>query len=131
MPYVPGKSLVLSRLPAQEWFTAEEAAAASGWSRTFINARIRDGKLVAQQWQPDPDQPQVAGPARLNCRTYKIHVDDLALFIMLNGRGRYTEAKPINDVIMIVRSWPRWLLRHLHTALGRLLAKEELPPTDT
>jgi hypothetical protein len=119
-PYIPGKALILSRLPAQDWFTPDEAADASGWGVTYIRDRIKDGTLVAQQWQGQPEQRAGGGGVH---NTYRIHVDDLVLFILLNGRGRYGEAKPIQDIIAIVRTWPRWLLSHLHAAIGQILSK--------
>lgn len=107
-----GTYIVLSRLPAKDWFTVDEAAQYSGWCRTYIKERIADGTLTAQQ------------SAQKNKRAYavkRIHVDDLALFIIQHGRGGYSEGKPLQDVLAITRTWPAWLRRHLVSAIEKTL----------
>ena len=116
MPYTPGRSLIYSRLPDQQWFSLDEAAMHSGWSRSFIRARIKAGKLNAQKFQGETEEDRRAH------FTYKIHIDDLALFIMQNASGRFSEEKPFRDVVFIVRGWPLWMLRELHKAIGMILA---------
>ncbi len=120
MSYTPGKALILSRLPAREWFTLDEAAEASGWSRSYIRQRIRQEDLPAQSYQKKTSS---GGRTYLS---YRIHVDDLALFIIQNNSGRFTEEKPFVDVVTIVRGWPSWMIRELHTALGRIIEKRML-----
>jgi hypothetical protein len=115
MPYIPGKALILSRLPALEWFTLDQAAEASGWSRSYIRQRIRQGDLPAQAYQKKTTH---GGRTYLS---YRIHVDDLCIFIMQNNSGRFSEEKPFRDIVTIVRGWPKWMIRELHTAIGRLL----------
>lgn len=121
-PYVPGKAIVLSRLPAQDWFTVEEAARYSGWGRTYVVERIAAGKLPAQEGTS-------SSPRRIGRnRTYRIHVDDLVLFILLNSRGKYTEERPFRDVVAIIRPWPAWMQRELIKVLNRLVP---VPATGT
>lgn len=117
MSYTPGKPLILHRLPAREWFSVDQAAHASGWSPSFIKTRIRNGEIPAQSY---------SDPARLLNRierTHRIHVDDLVLFILLNGQGRYEEKKSFADVFAVLRNWPLWMLREMHKALGLLIEK--------
>lgn len=118
MSYTPGKPLILHRLPAQEWFSVDEAAHASGWSPSFIKARITDGTIPAQSYRDANADPEV----RVH-RSNRIHVDDLVLFILLNGQGRYEEKKSFGDVIAVIRSWPLWMLKEMHKALGLLIEK--------
>lgn len=121
MTYTPGKSLILSRLPDQQWFTLDEAAAHSGWSRSFIRDRVKAGLIPAQEFQkPEPLRAKGRGT---HC-TYRIHVDDLALFIMRNGSSRFSEEKPFRDVVLIVRAWPLWMVRELHKAIGLILSAQ-------
>jgi len=123
MSYQPGKSLILSRLPAKDWFSLDEAAEHSGWSRSFVRSRIVDGTLAAQEFQAPGD------PARLRRhRTYRIHVDDLAVFIIRHGAKRYGEEKPFRDVAMILRTWPAWMRREMLTFLERSLSAPATPP---
>ena len=113
--YLPGKPIILSRLPAKEWFSLDEAAAAAGWSRSFMRGRIHDGTLPAQAFQ----KPLTArGNRRGTHTTYRVHVDDLALFIIRHGAKRYSEEKPFRDVAAIVRTWPRWMARELAKVLS-------------
>lgn len=115
--YLPGKPIILSRLPAQDWFTLDEAAAAAGWSRSFMRDRINDGTLPAQSYQR-PVAARAKGRGT-HC-TYRVHVDDLTLFIIRHGAKRYSEEKPFRDVHAIVRTWPRWMVRELIKALGKI-----------
>lgn len=118
-PYQPGKAIILSRLPAQQWFTLDEAAEHSGWSRSFIRDRVKAGAIPAQEFQkPVADR----GKGRGTHCTYRIHIDDLVLFIMRNNSGRFSEEKPFRDVVLVVRAWPVWMIRELHKALGRILS---------
>lgn len=119
MSYTPGKSIILSRLPNQQWFTLDEAAEHSGWSRSFIRDRVKSGLLPAQEFQK-PESSRAKGRGT-HC-TYRIHVDDLVLFIMGNGAGRFSEEKPFRDVVLLVRAWPLWMVRELHKALGMILS---------
>lgn len=116
MDYTPGKALILNRLPSQEWFDPDEAAAASGWSPSFIKSRITDGTIPAQSFRKRGEDPTV----RVH-RTNRIHVDDLVIFIMLNGQGRYEEKKSFSDLIAVIRNWPLWMLRELYKALGKII----------
>lgn len=116
-PYLPGKAIILSRLPAHDWFTLDESAKYSGWSRSYMRDRIKDGSLAAQEFQK-PEAARAKGKG--THMTYRIHVDDLVVFIMRNGTGRYTEEKPFRDVVAIIRSWPLWMIRELQKALNRL-----------
>ena len=113
-PYLPGKAIILSRLPAQDWFTIDEAAEYSGWGRTFVRSHVVSGELPAQQG--------TGCDARYRAKnsSYRIHIDDLVFFIIRNGNGHYTEEKPFRDVISIIRSWPVWMIRELQKALNRL-----------
>ena len=115
-PYLPGKPLILSRLPAQDWFTLEEAAAHSGWGRTFVRARIVNGELPAQECKTG----DVRHTGRNN--TYRIHVDDLVLFILRNSHGKYTEEKTFRDAATILHTWPAWMRREMIKCLERSLA---------
>lgn len=117
--YHPGLALILSRLPAQDWFTPDEAAAHSGWSRSFICNRIKEGKLPAQSFQKDPEHRAKGKGAH---ESHRIHVDDLATFIAKNGQGRFAELNPFHDVVTIVRTWPAWMRRELATVLARSLS---------
>lgn len=117
-PYLPGKALVLSRLPAKDWFTLDESAQYSGWSRSYMRDRIKDGSIAAQEFQK-PEKARAKGKGT-HC-TYRIHIDDLVVFIMKNGRDRFSEEKPFRDVVSIIRSWPTWMIRELHKAIGRIL----------
>lgn len=116
-PYLPGKALVLSRLPAQDFFSVEEAARHSGWSPSFIRARCNSGDLAAQSFQKTG-----AGSTRADGKhvTYRIHVDDLVLWILTNGQEKYREEKPFRDVVSIIRTWPLWMVRELQKVLKRL-----------
>ena len=116
--YLPGKPLILSRLPAKDWFTLEEAAAHSGWGRTFVRARIVNGELPAQECK--------TGDARHTGRnhTYRIHVDDLVLFIIRNSHGKYSEEKTFRDAAAIITSWPAWMRRELVKFINRSLGSE-------
>jgi hypothetical protein len=118
MSYIPGRALIYSRLPDQRWFSLDEAAMHSGWSRSFIRARIKTGKLTAQKFQTE-------GEDRRPHFTYKIHVDDLVVFIMQHASGRFSEEKPFRDVVSIVRAWPLWMIREMHRALGIILAAKD------
>ena len=122
--YTPGQSLILSRLPNQDWFTLDEAAAHSGWSRSYMRDRIRDGTLAAQEYQK-PHAARAKGKGLH--RTYRVHVDDLVLFIMRNSSGRYSEEKPFLDVAMILRGWPPWMRREMIKHLVRSLPKTDQP----
>ena len=107
---------MLSRLPAQEWFTVDEAAAASGWSRSFMRGQIKAGRLAAQSYQA----PERAGGRTYF--TYRIHVDDLVTWILTNsGEGSkfFSEEKPFRDVCLVVRFWPAWMRRELIKYLSR------------
>lgn len=118
MSYIPGKALILSRLPAQDWFTLDEAAEHSGWSRSFVRDRVNSGMLPAQKFQK-PEAARKKGRGT-HC-TYRIHVDDLVIFIMSHGNGRYSEEKPFCDVVGIVRTWPKWMIKELIRALAKLI----------
>lgn len=110
MTYTPGKALIFSRLPAQHWFALDEAAEYSGWSRSFIKDRVKDGTLPAQEFQKEePARSKNKGTHR----TYRIHVDDLVFFILKNGNGRYSEQRPFKDVVMITETWPSWMRKAL------------------
>lgn len=113
MSYTPGKHLIYSRLPAQDWFSPDEAAAAAGWSPSFIKSRIKDGTIPAQSYCDGP-----ATQSRRH-RSHRIHIDDLVLFILLNGNGRYQEKKSFLDLFEVFRNWPLWMLQELHKALTR------------
>lgn len=124
-PYLPGKALVLSRLPGQDWFSLEEAATHSGWSRSHMRNRVKDGTLVAQAFQ----KAAPAGSKRPGVhQTYRIHVDDLVIFIIRNGNGRPTEEKHFRDVVSIIRAWPPWMIRELQKVLTRLLPSPVTTP---
>lgn len=112
-PSLPSKPIILSRLPAKEWFGLDEAAAHSGWGRGFVRARILKGEL--------PAQACTTGDARHTGRnsTYRIHVDDLCFFIIRNPARKLTDA-PFRDLAMIIRSWPAWMRRELVKLLDRL-----------
>lgn len=114
---LPGTAIILSRLPAQDWFTVEEAAECSGWSSSFIRARISKGELAAQKYDQKRDGKRGAG----NYSSFRIHVDDLVLFIMRNSRGKYADAKLLSDAAMIIRTWPANLQRGLMIYLNRHL----------
>ena len=122
MEYTPGKSLILSRLPALEWFTLDQAAEASGWSRSHIRKRIQLGDIRAQSYQK---KTSLGGRTYLS---YRIHVDDLVLFIIQHNSGRFNfeEKKPFVDIVTIVRGWPYWMIRELHTALGRIIESKHV-----
>jgi hypothetical protein len=117
-PYLPGKAIILSRLPAKDWFTLDEVAAQSGWSRSFIRDRVKMGELPAQEYQK-PVENRAKGKG--THQTYRIHVDDLVVFIMKNGSGRYSEERPFRDVVSIIRTWPVWMIRELLKVINRLL----------
>jgi hypothetical protein len=117
MSYTPGKPLILSRLPAQDWFTPDQAASASGWSPSYIKARIADGTIPAQSRAPESESRPTS-----RCSN-RIHIDDLVLFILLNGQGRYEEKKSFADVVAVLRPWPLWMLKEMHKALGLLIEK--------
>lgn len=106
MAYLPGKDLIGNRLPNQEWFSLDEAAHHSGWGRTFIRDRVKDGTLPSQKFQGESKRRAVH-------LTYRVHRDELVLFILRNGQGHYREEKPFRDVAMIVRQWPGWMQREL------------------
>lgn len=112
-----GDSIIRSRLPAQDWFTIDEAAAASGWGRTFIRECINNGTLISR--------PCALAATRKPGRRakYRIHADDLVLFIMRNGHGKYETIKLVSDAAAIIRKWPRslqrWLIGHLSGHLDR------------
>jgi hypothetical protein len=118
MPYLPGHPIILSRLPAKDWFTLDEAAAAAGWSRSFMRDRIKDGTLPAQSYQK-PFQARAKG--RGTHGTYRIHVDDLVLFIVRHGAKEYSEEKPFRDVAAIIRTWPRWMISELSKVIAKLI----------
>ncbi|MEO5917370.1 MAG: hypothetical protein ABIS50_24285 [Luteolibacter sp.] len=123
-PYLPGKAIILSRLPAQDWFTVEEAAEYSGWGRSFIRLRVLSGELPAQKSMgTDSRHPR-------KHLYYRIHVDDLALFILSNGSGKYSEEKPFRDIVSIVRTWPLWMIRELQKSLNRLFPAQAANPTN-
>ncbi|MEO5914837.1 MAG: hypothetical protein ABIS50_11430 [Luteolibacter sp.] len=123
--YLPGKAIVLSRLPAQDWFSVDEAAQHSGWGRTFIRQRCISGELPAQQC--------TGCDARHHGRniSYRIHVDDLVMFILKNSNGRYSEEKPFRDVATITRTWPEWMRKELVTFLSRSLPPSSPPEAGT
>lgn len=111
-----GCAVILSRLPAQDWFTVEEAAAASGWGRTFVRDKIVAGQLAAQECNREGQKR----PGR-KC-AYRIHIDDLVLFIMRNSRGRYEAQKLVSDAALIIRQWPPGVQRGLIIYLERNLS---------
>lgn len=114
-PYLPGKAIILSRLPAQDWFSVEEAARYSGWGRTFVREHCVAGKLPAQGVKS-------CNPRRSGKNiTYRIHVDDLVLFILQNSNGKYSEERPFRDIVSVIRSWPPWMIRELLKVLNRLV----------
>lgn len=122
--YQPGRSIILSRLPARDWFSIDQAAAASGWSRSFIRGQIKAGRLPAQAYRK---------PARGTGRpyfVYRIHVDDLVTWILSNtGEGSkfYTEEKPFRDICLVVRLWPSWMRRELIKFLHGTVTARETP----
>lgn len=116
---LPSTAIILSRLPAQDWFTIDEAAAASGWGRTFIRECILEGKLAAQDCAGGKSCKS-GKPGRK--ATYRIHVDDLVLFIMRNSRGKYETVKLVSDAALIIRQWPRQVQRGLIIYLERNLS---------
>lgn len=120
MPYEPGRALILSRLPAKDWFTLDEAATHAGWSHAFMRARVADGSLAVQEFQK-PVECRAWGRGR-HC-SYRVHIDDLVLFILRHpsGRWNFSEEKPFRDVAMITRSWPKWMRRELIKTLERSL----------
>lgn len=123
-PYLPGKPLILSRLPAQTWFTLEEVAAHSGWSRSHIRNRVEAGDLPAQKFQ----RPEAArSGARGTHKSYQVHVDDLVFFIINHSNGKYTEEKIFSDAATIVRSWPAWMRREMVKYLTRSLTPTGSP----
>lgn len=128
-PYLPGKAIILSRLPAKDWFSLEEAAKHSGWSRTFIRRHITSGTLAAQACQRSSDKPASNGG---KYATYRVHVDDLVVFILKNGGSRYSEERPFRDIVSIIRLWPAWMIRELQKVLNRMLpapdAQVSVPP---
>lgn len=115
---LPTTAIILSRLPAQDWFSLEEAARHSGWSRSFIRRRIRSGELAAQGCYRSSNKPKNKDG---QYATYRIHVDDLVLFIMRNSRGKYADAKLLSDAAIIIRSWPANIQRGLIIYLNRHL----------
>jgi hypothetical protein len=117
-PYLPGKPIILSRLPAQDWFTLDEAAAHSGWGRTFVRNRILNGELPAQECKTG--DPRHTG----RNHSYRIHVDDLVVFIIRNSQGKYTEEKVFRDAATIIRSWPAWMRRELVKFVNHTLGTE-------
>jgi hypothetical protein len=122
-PSLPSKPIILSRLPAKEWFGLDEAAAHSGWGRGYVRARIVNGEL--------PAQACTTGDARHTGRnsTYRIHVDDLCFFIIRNPRRKLTE-EPYRDVTMILRAWPAWMRREFVKLLNRLGHDNSARPDD-
>ncbi len=118
MSYTPGKTIILSRLPAQDWFTVAEVARYSGWSENFIKNQIYLGKIPAQSYQSEADKRGVK-----QHQTHRVYIDDLVIFIMLNGQGRYDEKKSFGDVVAVLRPWPLWMLRELHKALSSIIEK--------
>lgn len=118
-PYLPGKHVVLSRLPAQDYFTVEEAARHSGWSPSFIRRCCNTGELACQEYQKTGK-----GTTRAEGKhaSYRIHIDDLVFFILRNGNGKYTDEKPFRDVADIVRTWPAWMRQEMVKHLNRSLA---------
>jgi len=127
MPYLPGKDLILSRLPRQDWFTLDEAALHAGWSRNFMRDRCQDGTLANQAYQ----KTGAARRKRKSYCSYRIHRDDLALFILRHGNKHFGEEKPFRDVATIVRGWPVWMQRELVKFVSTNLApsKPEGMPT--
>jgi hypothetical protein len=125
--YLPGKAIILSRLPAQDWFTLDEAAEHSGWSRSFIRLRVISGELPAQAYPAEPAPSDTYCRARLQ-RT-RIHIDDLVLFILRNGNGRYTDEKTFRDAATIMRTWPAWMRREMVKHLQRSLTPSVPPET--
>lgn len=113
---IPATAIILSRLPAKDWFTIDEAAAASGWGRTFVRDCIATGKLAAQECAG----AEAKRPGRKS--TYRIHVDDLVLFIMRNSHGKYETAKLVSDAVLIIRQWPPQVQRGLMIYLERNLS---------
>lgn len=111
--YLPGKAIILSRLPAQDWFTVDEAAEYSGWGRTFVRSHVLTGDLPAQQ--------RTGCDARYRGKntSYRIHVDDLVFFILRNGNGKYTDEKVFRDVATVLRTWPVWMRKELIKYLDR------------
>ncbi len=125
MTYIPGKPLLLSRLPAREWFSVAEAAQYSGWGRSYVTDRIKDGTLPAQEYQK-PEEKRAKGKGKHS--TYRIHVDDLVLFIINNSAGRINEEKHFSDVAMIIRRWPAWMRRELLKFVDRTLSPKPPQP---
>ena len=119
--YIPGHTIILSRLPAQDWFTLDEAARHAGWSRSFMRDRILDGTLTAQEYQREPEFRSKKQGLH---RTYRVHIDDLVLFIARNAACHYSEEKPFRDVAMIIRGWPAWMRREMAKVLARSLPQE-------
>lgn len=118
-PYQPGKAIILSRLPAQDHFTVEQAALHSGWSPSFIRARCNTGELPAQEYnKPGSGLTRATGKHS----SYRIHIDDLVLFILRNGNGKYTDEKIFRDAATILRTWPAWMRREMIKWLERSLA---------
>lgn len=120
--YQPGRAIVLSRLPDREWFTLDQAAEASGWSRSFLRKQIKRGQLPAQSHRRGSVESR-------KYYVYRIHVDDLAAWIIRNsgeGSKHYSEEKPFRDICLIVRFWPSWMRRELI----RHLQSTVTPPTD-
>jgi hypothetical protein len=120
---LPGTAIILSRLPAQDWFTVEEAARHSGWSRNFVRARILSGDLSAQSHDRKPDFKRGYGKHG----TKRIHVDDLAKFIMDNSRGGYQDAKILAATAGVIRKWSQPLQRGLMTYLEKRLQRNLQP----
>jgi len=126
--YQPGRSIVLARLPARDWFSIDQAAEASGWSRSFIRGQIKAGRLPAQSYRK---------PDRRNGRpyyVYRIHIDDLASWILANtGEGSrfYTEEKPFRDICLIIRFWPAWMRKELIRHLQSTVATSTRQPSTT
>ncbi len=115
---LPGTAIILSRLPAKDWFSLEEAARYSGWSPKFVRQKISNGELAAQACQRNTSKPKSKTG---QYATYRIHVDDLVLFIMRNSRGKYADAKLLSDAAIIIRSWPANIQRGLIIYLNRHL----------
>lgn len=122
--YLPGKAVILSRLPAQDWFTPDEAAEHSGWSRSFIRTRVISGDLPAQTY---PAPVPAGSGTRARHLTAKIHVDDLVLFILRNSNGKYTDEKVFRDVATVIRTWPAWMRREMVKHLERSLTPSSSP----
>lgn len=114
---MPGTALILSRLPAQDWFTIDEAAKAAGWGRTFVRDCITSGKLAAQECKPEEGRRKAGRKA-----SYRIYVDDLVFFIMRNSRGKYETARLVSDAAIIIRQWPASVQRGLIIYLERHLS---------